>query len=66
MNYVLPTAGMLVGLGADLIEVVRIRAVVERHGDRFLDRILTDEERAWADEILSPAISGGDGAGKAG
>jgi holo-[acyl-carrier protein] synthase len=54
MNYVLPTAGILVGLGADLIEVARIRAVVERHGDRFLDRILTDEERAYCAGLAAP------------
>ena len=41
MNISLPPGGVLVGLGADLIEVARIRGVIERHGERFLDRILT-------------------------
>jgi holo-[acyl-carrier protein] synthase len=47
MNLNLPPGGILVALGTDLIEVERIRGVVERHGDRFLDRILTDEEKAY-------------------
>lgn len=47
MNISLPPGGVLVGLGADLIEVERIRGVLDRHGERFLDRILTDEEKAY-------------------
>jgi len=47
MNLSLPPGGVLVSLGADLIEVERIRGVMERHGDRFMDRILTDEEKAY-------------------
>jgi holo-[acyl-carrier protein] synthase len=30
-----------------LIEVARVRGVVERQGDRFLQRVFTDEERAY-------------------
>jgi holo-[acyl-carrier protein] synthase len=47
LNISLPPGGVLVGLGADLIEVERIRGVLTRHGDRFLDRILTDEEKTY-------------------
>jgi holo-[acyl-carrier protein] synthase len=43
----LPPGGQLCGLGADLIEVERIRGVLERQGDRFLERVFTDEERAY-------------------
>jgi holo-[acyl-carrier protein] synthase len=32
----LPPGGLLVGLGADLIEVERVRGVLERQGPRFL------------------------------
>lgn len=35
---------MLVGMGTDLTEVPRIRATVERFGERFLHRIYTDAE----------------------
>jgi holo-[acyl-carrier protein] synthase len=54
MNFTLPPGGILVGLGADVIEVARIRGVVERHGERFLDRILTAEERAYCAGIVAP------------
>jgi holo-[acyl-carrier protein] synthase len=43
----LPPGGLLLGLGADLIDIERIRGVLERQGDRFLDRVFTDEERAY-------------------
>lgn len=54
MNLQLPPGGVLVGLGCDLIEVQRIREVLERHGDRFLDRVFTDEERAYCFSMAHP------------
>ena len=36
---------MIIGLGSDLIDIRRIARSLERHGDRFIDRIFTDEER---------------------
>src|SRR4051812_5671602 len=39
---------MIIGIGSDLIDITRIAAAIERHGDRFLDRIFTDVERARA------------------
>jgi holo-[acyl-carrier protein] synthase len=54
MNISLPPGGILIGLGADLIEVERIRGVIERHGERFLDRILTDEEKAYCSSMGAP------------
>jgi holo-[acyl-carrier protein] synthase len=47
MNLHLPPGGVLLGLGCDVVEVRRIRDVLERHGERFLDRIFTAEERAY-------------------
>jgi len=47
MNLQLPPGGIVLGLGCDVIEVGRVRGVVERHGDRFLDRVFTEEERAY-------------------
>jgi holo-[acyl-carrier protein] synthase len=35
---------MIVGTGVDIAEVGRIRAAVERHGDRFLKRVFTPAE----------------------
>ena len=37
---------MIIGIGSDLIDITRVAKVIERHGDRFLDRIFTDAERA--------------------
>ncbi|MEW6639994.1 MAG: holo-ACP synthase [Pseudomonadota bacterium] len=40
---------MIIGIGSDLIDIRRIEKVIERHGERFLDRIFTDAERAKAE-----------------
>jgi holo-[acyl-carrier protein] synthase len=37
---------MILGIGSDITDVRRIAKVIERHGDRFLDRIFTETERA--------------------
>ena len=39
---------MIIGLGSDIVDVRRIAKVIERHGDRFLDRIFTSAERTKA------------------
>jgi holo-[acyl-carrier protein] synthase len=40
---------MILGVGSDLIDVRRIERTIERHGERFLDRIFTPLERAKAE-----------------
>jgi holo-[acyl-carrier protein] synthase len=40
---------MIIGTGVDLCEVERIRAAIERHGRRFVDRIYTEAEIAYAE-----------------
>lgn len=50
----LPPGGILLGLGCDLIEVDRIRGVMERQGERFLSRVFTAEERAYCDGLKHP------------
>src|SRR5450432_3528934 len=40
---------MIVGTGVDLAEVPRIRAAIERHGRRFIDRIYTSGEIAYVE-----------------
>ena len=47
MTFQLPPGGILLGLGTDLIEVARVRGVFERQGDRFLNRVFTEEERTY-------------------
>jgi holo-[acyl-carrier protein] synthase len=36
---------MIIGIGIDIVEKQRIRGSLERHGEKFLERILTPEER---------------------
>ncbi len=38
---------MIAGLGVDIVELGRIRDVLERHGERFLKRILTEDEQRY-------------------
>lgn len=40
---------MIVGIGIDLAEVDRIRSAIERHGQRFIDRIYTEKEIAYVE-----------------
>ncbi|MBX3406007.1 MAG: holo-ACP synthase [Phycisphaeraceae bacterium] len=40
----------IVGHGIDLVEVVRIRAMLDEHGQRFLDRCFTPDEQAYKAE----------------
>ena len=35
---------MIVGIGTDLVEIVRVERALERHGDRFARRILVAQE----------------------
>jgi holo-[acyl-carrier protein] synthase len=40
---------VILGIGSDTTDARRIAKVIERHGERFLDRIFTDIERAKAE-----------------
>ena len=37
---------MIVGIGTDVVSIARIQGVLERHGERFVNRVLTPGERA--------------------
>ena len=41
---------MIVGLGSDLCNIERIQASLDRFGERFVDRVFTDVERAKAEK----------------
>ncbi len=41
---------MILGIGSDITDVRRIADVIERHGERFLQRVFTPLERAKADK----------------
>ena len=40
-------SGMIVGMGVDMAEVSRVRAAIERFGERFLRRVFTPVEIAY-------------------
>jgi holo-[acyl-carrier protein] synthase len=40
----MPREGSVLGVGVDLIEVSRIADMLERHGERFLKRVYTEQE----------------------
>lgn len=46
----------VLGIGIDLVEVKRIRDLLERHGDRFKKRMFTPEEVAYCDSFAESAI----------
>jgi holo-[acyl-carrier protein] synthase len=46
---------MIVGIGTDVVSIERIAGVLERHGERFLNRILTVEERKRFDRTKQKA-----------
>jgi holo-[acyl-carrier protein] synthase len=48
---------MVLGIGIDIVEVPRIRAAWERHGTRFLERILVADEIAYCTAQSDPAPS---------
>ncbi len=48
---------MIIGTGIDIIEIVRIRRACDSYGDRFLNRIFTAAELAYARRRSDPVPS---------
>lgn len=48
---------MIIGIGNDLIDIRRIEATLERYGDRFINRIFTETERAKSERRANRAAS---------
>jgi holo-[acyl-carrier protein] synthase len=46
----------VLGLGIDLAEVSRIRALLEKSGDRFKQRVFTEGEISYCDSKADPAL----------
>jgi holo-[acyl-carrier protein] synthase len=51
----LEVAVAIVGIGLDVVELPRARALLSRHGTRILDRTLTEFERVYVDSLGDPA-----------
>jgi holo-[acyl-carrier protein] synthase len=45
---------MITGIGTDIIEIERMRKVYERFGERFLQRVFTEGERAFCMRRADP------------
>ena len=48
---------MIIGIGNDLIDIRRVEKTLERHGERFTNRIFTEVERVKSDRRLNRAAS---------
>jgi holo-[acyl-carrier protein] synthase len=46
----------IIGLGIDATDIPRIAAMLERYGERFINRIFTDGEIAYCRRRREPAI----------
>jgi holo-[acyl-carrier protein] synthase len=42
---------LIVGLGVDIAEVARLRVAIERHGEAFLRRVYTPNEREYCERF---------------
>lgn len=56
MNISLPPGGVMISLGCDVIEISRVKGVVQRQGERFLDRVFTAEEKAYCLAKANPEL----------
>ena len=54
MTIQLPPGGVVLAIGCDVIEVGRVKGVLERQGERFLKRVFTEEERAYCLSMKYP------------
>lgn len=48
---------MILGIGSDLIDIRRVEESIAKYGERFLNRIFTDLERAKSDKRANRAAS---------
>src|SRR5690554_6168129 len=48
---------MIIGIGSDLIDIRRIEQTLERHPERFVERVFTDIERDKSDRRKQRAAS---------
>ncbi len=47
---------MIIGIGTDIVEIERIRHMIERHGDHFLNRCFTPSEIEYASRHRDSAV----------
>ena len=47
---------MIKGIGIDIIDIKRIKKIIERYGDRFYTRILTEKEIKYCKSFSKPDL----------
>lgn len=47
---------MIVGLGLDVCDIERMRKNLDKHGHAFMDKVLTEEEKAYCARKRDPAV----------
>ena len=47
---------MIIGLGTDIVEIERIRGMILRHGDHFVQRCFTADEVVYAEKHRDAAV----------
>jgi holo-[acyl-carrier protein] synthase len=47
---------MVKGIGIDIIEVARIKGIMEKYGDKFFNRILTENEIAYCKKFTNSEV----------
>ena len=47
---------MIKGIGIDIIDIKRIKTVIEKYGERFFERILTEEEIKYCKSFSKPDL----------
>ncbi|GIK96713.1 MAG: holo-[acyl-carrier-protein] synthase [Alphaproteobacteria bacterium] len=50
-------AGMIIGIGSDIIDIRRIERTLERYGRRFIDRVFTETEQRKSEGRANRAAS---------
>ena len=50
----IPADAAVLGVGVDLVDVERIRKSRENHGDHFLEKVFTEEEREYCLGMSDP------------
>ena len=48
---------MILGIGTDICDIRRIEEMIEKFGDRFLDKTFTPHEREYCESKARPAMS---------
>jgi holo-[acyl-carrier protein] synthase len=48
---------MIIGIGNDMIDIRRVERIIERYGERFLERVFTEIERLKSDGRAARAAS---------